>query len=64
MPMKSFTLELIEEAMENNEGLCVSCGEVAEYCFVEPDAHELECHDCGGFTVYGAEELLVMGLVH
>ena len=64
MPMKSFTLELIEEAMENNEGLCVSCGEVAEYDFVEPDACELECHDCGEFTVYGAEELVVMGLVH
>tara|TARA_Y100000593_G_scaffold4213_4_gene8356 strand:- start:12895 stop:13104 length:210 start_codon:yes stop_codon:yes gene_type:complete len=63
MPIKSFTLERYVEAMESSEGLCVSCGEVAGYDFVEPDARELECHDCGEFTVYGAEELVLMGLV-
>ena len=35
MPIKSFTLERYVEAMESSEGLCVSCGEVAGYDFVE-----------------------------
>jgi len=64
MPMKSFPLELVEEAIENNEGLCVSCGEVAGHGFVEPDARDLECFECGEFSVYGAGELVFMGLVH
>ena len=64
MPMKSFTLEEVQEAIECNEGLCTSCGEVAEYDFVEPDAHDLLCQDCGEFTVYGAEEIVIMGLVY
>lgn len=58
---RTFELEEIEEMMENYEGACIVCGEVRECC--EPDAREYECDNCGGDTVYGAEELLMMGLV-
>ena len=57
------SLEVIEAAMTaGNVGFCTNCGqESADNC--EPDAREYHCHDCGKNSVYGAEELLVMGLV-
>ena len=49
---------LIELALDdNNEGLCMACGEVAE-C-VEPDARKYECESCGEKAVYGAAEALL-----
>ena len=49
---------LIELAQaDNNEGLCMACGEVAE-C-VEPDARKYECESCGEKAVYGAAEALL-----
>ena len=59
--MLTFQLEGIEEAMEENIGFCTNCG--AEKSCCEPDARRYECDECGMLTVYGAEELLFMGLV-
>lgn len=42
-------------------GFCLSCGESQDG--VEPDACEYECESCGESTVYGAEEVLIMGRV-
>jgi predicted RNA-binding Zn-ribbon protein involved in translation (DUF1610 family) len=56
-----FTLEQIEEAMESYIGFCVDCGAERETC--EPDACKYDCPECGNLSVYGAEELIVMGLV-
>ena len=42
-------------------GFCVACG--AEVLGVEPDARNYACEDCGELTVYGLEELVLMGLV-
>lgn len=39
-------------------GFCVACG--AEADGVEPDARGYSCDGCGGWAVYGAEELLVV----
>lgn len=46
---------------DNGEGWCLSCGELAYG--VEPDARRYECECCGGKSVYGLEELLVMNMV-
>jgi len=62
MPQQVFTLEQIEEAMEDYIGFCTNCGAERPCC--EPDAREYECEECGANKVYGAEELLVMGLVN
>lgn len=54
----------IEYAMalsENYEGFCLACGKT-QSC-VEPDARRYECESCGAAKVYGAEELVLMGLV-
>lgn len=59
--MRTFPLEQIEEGMEQDLGFCVECGAERELC--EPDARKYQCPDCGEFAVYGAEELIVMGLV-
>lgn len=59
---KAFSLELIEEGIEESLGFCTACG--AERGFCEPDATEYECDECGEFAVFGAEELLVMGRVY
>jgi|32_taG_2_1085360.scaffolds.fasta_scaffold29620_3 hypothetical protein len=58
---KTFQLEEIEEAMESYTGFCIECGAERDCC--EPDAREYQCEDCGKNKVYGAEELLIMGLV-
>lgn len=57
----TFDLEQIEEAMECMTGFCTNCGAERECC--EPDAREYDCEECGENKVYGAEELLMMGLV-
>ena len=56
-----FTLEAIMEAMEECIGFCTVCGSERECC--EPDACDYPCEECGENSVYGAEELLIIGLV-
>lgn len=47
-------------ADDDNTGFCLACGEQAYY--VEPDARRYQCEDCGERQVYGASELLIMGV--
>ena len=62
MPAKqTFTLEQIEEASDNMVGFCTACGTERECC--EPDARNYQCDECGENEVFGAEELVMMGLV-
>jgi len=56
-----FTLEQIEEAMENMSGFCLECGAERDGC--EPDARNYPCDECGKRQVFGAEELVIMGAV-
>lgn len=56
------SLSWITEAQENSEGFCLACG--AEHGYVEPDVRKYHCTDCGAHKVYGAEELLLMGLYY
>ena len=60
--MKKVTLDQIIEAVESDDnlGFCTACGE--EVYNVEPDAHNYECESCGEHQVFGAEELLLMGV--
>lgn len=44
------------------EGFCLACG--AEASGVEPDARKYTCTHCQAPKVYGAEELLAMGIYH
>ena len=55
-----FTLEQLEEAMGEYIGFCTACGREHDCC--EPDAREYACEECGALKVYGAEELIFMGL--
>lgn len=55
----------IAEAMEasaNSAGFCLACG--AEHDCIEPDARKYHCTDCGAHKVYGADELILMGLIY
>ena len=56
---KTVTTDRIIDAVERDDctGLCVACG--AEQGGCEPDARKYRCEACGGFTVYGAEQLLL-----
>lgn len=60
--MKKVTLDKIIKAVkeDDNLGFCLACG--AEAYGVEPDARNYECEECGACRVFGAEELLVMGV--
>ena len=57
---KNDKIELLLELAyaDNNEGLCMACGEISD-C-VEPDARGYECESCGERKVYGATEALLM----
>lgn len=46
------------ELGDNNQGLCIACGEVRDYC--EPDAIKYECVACAKHAVYGTEKLMMM----
>lgn len=50
-----------EELMDGTVGGCTACGELAYG--VEPDARGYVCEGCGAESVYGLEELLLMGQV-
>lgn len=59
---KDITQQRVIDAIEedDNIGFCTACG--AEQGNCEPDARRYECEECGKKTVYGAEELLLMGI--
>jgi hypothetical protein len=57
----TFTIAQIEEANGLQCGFCIACGAMQESC--EPDAREYRCDGCSANHVYGAEELMVMGLM-
>lgn len=44
----------------DDPGFCVACGN--EAYGVEPDARKYVCEACGARAVYGAEELVIMGV--
>jgi hypothetical protein len=46
---------------EEYEGICLKCGESRYQC--EPDAEQYECESCGKNTVYGIEQLMIMGRI-
>lgn len=58
---KTISIEEYEELEAGQEGFCLACGEVAESC--EPDARGYDCEICGEPQVFGAQEMLLMGLV-
>lgn len=61
MSKRMFSMEQIQQAMEDQNGFCIECGYEQGTC--EPDARKYKCEECGKKAVYGAEELLVMGRV-
>lgn len=62
--MSKPTIEQVEEIMLSGsyEGWCTNCEDWTHDC-CEPDARKYECPVCEQHTCYGAEELLIMGLV-
>lgn len=62
MAKKYPSISEIEEASEDNLGWCTNCKEWTHYS-CEPDARKYECPECERNTVYGAEEMAIMGLV-
>jgi hypothetical protein len=49
------------EALDCYVGYCIQCGADRDSC--EPDAEEYPCESCDGKSVFGTEQLLIMGKV-
>jgi hypothetical protein len=49
------------QVSEGTLGACIKCKNIQEGC--EPDARRYECDVCEQNTVYGLEELLIMGQI-
>ena len=47
---------------EEGQGMCLACGEVHEN--IEPDAGKYVCEACGERKVYGAAEIVLLGLTY
>lgn len=58
------TIKTLTNAVQddNSTGFCIGCGN--EQMGVEPDMRKGHCDDCGAELVYGAEELMMMGLCY
>ena len=56
------SFDTLLSATEDCHGYCLACG--SEHGCVEPDARRYHCTDCGAHKVYGAEELILMGLYY
>jgi hypothetical protein len=56
-----FKLEELQEASAHYQGFCIACGAQRDSC--EPDACNYDCDACGQDKVFGAEELMLMGMV-
>jgi hypothetical protein len=50
-----------DRLLAENRGMCLGCHHEQEG--VEPDARELTCNECHDDFVFGAEELMLMGLI-
>lgn len=57
--LRERVLEAIQE--DDYVGFCLDCG--AENYQCEPDMEEGRCESCGADRVYGAQQILLMGLV-
>ena len=57
---KRFSWSTLFAADLNMQGLCLNCGEARDG--VEPDARGYACHACECRSVYGASEIVIMGL--
>lgn len=66
MPHASLTATRLADAARremfglDNPGFCLACGNEQEGC--EPDARKYKCEACGERQVYGAAELISMGV--
>ena len=58
--MHKLTLADIEQAIVDNGGWCLACGDET-IGGIEPDAENYECVECGEHQVFGASQLLMMG---
>ncbi len=58
----SLTTARIVRAVKRDDGtgFCLNCGKTRKYC--EPDAERYPCDKCKQSAVYGAEQLLIMGV--
>ena len=57
--MIQINFDELEAAVESNSylGYCLVCG--AEHYFVDPNARNDKCEECGERMVFGAEEILI-----
>ena len=56
------SIQQLERATHANCGFCLACG--AKASCVEPDAVKYTCQTCKAPKVYGADELILMGLYY
>ena len=62
VPKRKFTEEEYQTHVEDNDGLCLACGEWT-FGGCEPDAENYSCEACGKNKVIGAENALIMGAI-
>jgi hypothetical protein len=62
MKAKKIDFDRLMEMIHNDElaGFCIACGEETDG--IEPDARNYHCDACNKPKVFGAPEILLMGL--
>jgi hypothetical protein len=62
MDLGTITIDQLTDSILEDQfiGFCIACRQMVDGC--EPDARGYRCEACGEPCVYGAEEILIMGL--
>jgi len=60
--MTGYTEAELNQADRDSQGWCTSCKEFTRDC-TEPDAEDYDCPKCRQFTVVGAMQAVILGVV-
>jgi len=58
LPTESELTEFLE--LDENVAICIRCGDTEQV--IEPDVEKAHCECCDQYGLYGAEQLLLLGL--
>ena len=58
IPFESELIEALE--LDENRAFCIRCGDTDQT--IEPDVERAECECCEQRGLYGAEQLLILGM--
>lgn len=48
---------------DDMDGFCTNCNQVTTFGGIEPDAEQYECEECGEFSLYGMDYIIMNDMI-